>query len=666
MAVGTTFARRMRVSSCLLLAAIFVYGEARAQQPDRPLSILDVPFISQSEALCGGAAAAMVLRYWGERGLDAESFAHLVDRSASGIRTTALVDDLRARGWTTIAVEGTDEAISRELARGRPLLTLVEDRPGTFHYIVLVGATPRAIVFHDPARAPFRTMSRDEFDRRWAAAGRWTAVVLPDTARSEPPVPPALALTGDSSCEGLVADGVRAAQANDLDTAERRLTSALSCRGSAPLRELAGVRLLQRRWPEVSDLAAAALTADPADAYAWRLLATSRFVQNDRDGALEAWNRVEEPRVDLIRIDGLVRTRPRIVERLLAISRAEVLTPQLFTMTRRRLRELPSASSAELEFVPVPSGRAEMRATVLERPLVPDDRWSYVALGVIAAFRREVEISTGAFTGGGERFTAGWRFWPGRPRVSGAFTAPAPWGGVWGVDAFAERQPFTGGEVPASHRRGAHATVSNWVTPWARTELRGGVERWDGRGSFSLVAAGLHFITPGDRVDARIDLSGWQGTDSFGTIEIGGTMRSTRERRGRVFLTRAGIGTATAFAPADIWFAGDTGRARGVPLRAHPVVTEGELRVEQLGRRLAYTSAEVQHWWSRTPGVRLGAAVFLDAVRVDRRVEAGSRGDVDLGVGARLGVPGLPGVMRVDVAKGLRDGATAWSFVYEP
>jgi hypothetical protein len=97
----------MRVSSCLLLAAISLYGEARAQQPDRPLSILDVPFISQSEALCGGAAAAMVLRYWGERGLDAESFAHLVDRSASGIRTTALVDDLRARGWTAIAVEGT-------------------------------------------------------------------------------------------------------------------------------------------------------------------------------------------------------------------------------------------------------------------------------------------------------------------------------------------------------------------------------------------------------------------------------------------------------------------------------------------------------------------------------------------------------------------------------
>lgn len=178
MAIGTPFSAHVRVSSCLLLAAFFGLGEAQARQPGQPLSILDVPFISQSEALCGGAAAAMVLRYWGERGLDAESFAHLVDRSAAGIRTTALVDDLRTRGWTALATEGTDEAVSRELARGRPLLTLIEDRPGTFHYIVVVGSTPRAMVFHDPARTPFRTMSHDEFERRWTAAGRWMALVL--------------------------------------------------------------------------------------------------------------------------------------------------------------------------------------------------------------------------------------------------------------------------------------------------------------------------------------------------------------------------------------------------------------------------------------------------------------------------------------------------------
>ena len=166
---------RKRPAAGVLLAVFVLLGEAEGAQSGRPLTLLDVPFISQSEALCGGAAAAMVLRYWGARGLDAESFAHLVDRSASGIRTTTLIDDVRRRGWDATAIAGTNEAIARELDDGRPILTLIEDRPGTFHYIVIIGATPRAIVYHDPARTAFRTMSRDDFDRRWSAAGHWTS-----------------------------------------------------------------------------------------------------------------------------------------------------------------------------------------------------------------------------------------------------------------------------------------------------------------------------------------------------------------------------------------------------------------------------------------------------------------------------------------------------------
>src|SRR5688572_8077187 len=96
-------------------------GPLSAQPAPQPLSLLDVPFISQSEALCGGAAAAMVLRYWGERGIDADSFAHLVDRSAAGIRTIALIGELRARGWNAASMSGSTEEISRELARGRPV-----------------------------------------------------------------------------------------------------------------------------------------------------------------------------------------------------------------------------------------------------------------------------------------------------------------------------------------------------------------------------------------------------------------------------------------------------------------------------------------------------------------------------------------------------------------
>jgi len=650
----------------VLLAVILVARAAEAGQSSRPLAILDVPFISQSEALCGGAAAAMIMRYWGARGLDAESFAHLVDRSAAGIRTTALVDDIRSRGWTATAITGSNELIARELSDGRPILTLIEDRPGTFHYIVIIGATPRAVVYHDPARTAFRTMSRDEFDRRWSAADRWMALVIPAAAGAEPTSPASSAAVADAPCDALIADGVRLAQGNDLDGAERQLTGALACGGSAPLRELAGVRLLQRRWGEVSDLASAAVAEDPSDAHAWRLLATSRFIENDRAGALYAWNRVGEPRVDLIRVDGLVRTRQRIVEELLPVERSDVLTWPAFVRARRQLRELPSAASAELTFVPVPSGLVELRATVAERSLVPADRASLAAIGLVAALRREVEVSSGALTGGGERITIGWRFWPGRPRVSAAFAAPAPWGGLWGVDAFTERQPFTTDALPTSHRRGAHVSMSEWIAPRVRASIRGGVERWDSVDTFGMFGGGLRVLGIDERFDARIDLSGWKASSSFGTMDAGTTVRSRTDRRGQVFVGRAGVALASVRTPADVWFAADTGRARSVLLRAHPLMTDGQMRVEQIGRQIVYTSGETQRWWTGSARLRIGAAAFVDVARVDRRTEPIARTDVDVGIGARLAVPGVSGTVRIDVAKGLRDGATALSFVYDP
>ena len=140
----------------------------------------------------------MVLRFWGERGLTAESFAHLVDESASGIRTTTLIDDLRRRGWNANGVKGSDAILLRELERGRPTMVLIEDRPGSFHYVVVVASLPSTVVLHDPARAPFRAMARDEFARRWEAADRWVAVVVPDENRT----PSAPACRGDACCRG--------------------------------------------------------------------------------------------------------------------------------------------------------------------------------------------------------------------------------------------------------------------------------------------------------------------------------------------------------------------------------------------------------------------------------------------------------------------------------
>ena len=646
---------------------LFVAGPVLAQPSPRPLSILDVPFISQSEALCGGAAAAMVLRYWGERGVDAESFAHLVDRSAAGIRTTSLVEALRQRGWTVVPADGTDELLTGEMGRGRPVIALIEDRPGTFHNVGVVASTPRAVVFHDPARAPYRVMDRDRFARLWAASDHWMAVIVPAAPAAAEEVPAAREPdSGDMPCDARLEEGIRLAQANRLDEAERTLTAALSCAGAGPLRELAGLRLLQRRWPDVSELAASALAEDPGDAHAWDLLATSRFVQNDPVGALEAWNHVDKPRVDLVAVNGLTRTRHRIVERLLNVDMQALLTPHAWGVTSRRLADLPSAAGTRLEYVPSASGAAELRAHVVERPLLPTDRWSYLGMALTAAARNEVVLTTGSVTGGGETLTAAWRFWRGRPRVGVDVTSPAPWGGLWGVDASAEHQSFEDDRIPVAHRTVGRASVGGWVLPWARVTGRGGVDAWDAGGTFGTIGGTALLASPRERVVVELSASTWWGPSRFATLASAARWRSRTEPRGRVLLASVGVSRASTLTPPDLWFAGDTGRTRSIALRAHPLVEGGEIRVEHLGRRIVHGSVEAQQWWSTRSPIGVGVAVFADVAQVGQRLPVGARTDVDLGAGLRIAVPGVAGAFRLDMAKGLGDGATALSFVFQP
>jgi len=663
---------RVLVLCCAVIVAAHTPRLSAQAEGGAPLSLLDVPYISQSELLCGGAAAAMVLRYWGQRGLDAESFAPLVDRSAAGIRTDTLIADLRRRGWPTSAVEGTLQILRVELTKGRPVLTLVEDRPATFHYIVVVAASEAGIVFHDPARAPFLVMSSGEFDRRWQAANRWMAIVLPadqpasSNGSSRPPEISGgrVAAPQTPACEQRVAGGVQLAQAGDLAGAERSLASAIGC--SAALRELAGVRVLQKRWAEASDLAMAATAADGQDAYAWKVLATSRFVQHDRMGALAAWNETGEPRVDLVRIDGLTRTRHRVVERLMSVEAGSVLTSRDFVRATRRLAELPAARSTRLDYVPVPSGLVELRGSVVERPLLPTSPIVFAAMGIAAIATRDVRLTTGSMVGGGEQAFASWRFWPGRPRVAAGMTTPAPWGGVWNVMAFASRQPFSSPAVQTAHRTGGRMGAADWLSAGLRWSVVGGVDRWNSGPVRGTLGGAVRLLASGDRLDARIGADTWPGRAGFATTDASLTLRSSTGQQGLVLLAATTVQHASRRTPEELWWAGDTGSVRSTLLRAHPMLKRGRLRTDRLGRLLLQGSVEAQQWWHVAGPVRLAAASFLDAASTALRFEGATRHDIDLGLGVRFSAAGMPGIFRIDLGKGLRDGRTAVSFVYEP
>jgi hypothetical protein len=307
----------------------------------------------------------------------------------------------------------------------------------------------------------------------------------------------------------------------------------------------------------------------------------------------------------------------------------------------------------------------ELHAAVAERPLVPSSPVSLAAIGIAAAVRREVTASTGSLTGGGDRLTGEWRFWPGRPRVAFDYQAPAPWGGVWGVIGSFEEQPFDRVEVSTLRRTTARLTLADWATPHVRWSLRGGLDDWRDAGRFVQTGGALRLTSGASRVVGQIDLDAWSGDRAFGVAHARVRMRTSTVPSGWVATGIAGVGLATGGTPADLWFAGDTGLARPILLRAHPVVRDGRLRTAQLGRSVVHGSFEGQRWW-RVSLVSIGAAAFVDTARLDRRFDAGVRRDVDVGGGFRATVPGLGGVVRVDLGRGLRDGTMRVSAVFEP
>ena len=124
-------------------------------QPDE-VTPLAVPYLAQTQLLCGGAALAMVERWWGRRGVFAEDFAALVRPALGGIRTTDLVAAARSRGWDARETERTVEAVQRSLRAGVPVIALIEVARDRYHFVVLLSWDRGQVVYHDPAEGPDR------------------------------------------------------------------------------------------------------------------------------------------------------------------------------------------------------------------------------------------------------------------------------------------------------------------------------------------------------------------------------------------------------------------------------------------------------------------------------------------------------------------------------
>ncbi len=597
-------ARRLAPAGLVALSIVVSVAVPAAAAGQR--SLLDVPYLSQTENLCGGAAVAMVLRYWGERQVYPEDFAVLLDRAAAGIRTGTLADAVKRRGWQAVTFSSTsrsnDDAIDQQLERGRPVIALIEDRPASYHYVVVVGWTRDRVIVHDPARAPFRVLSRAEFERTWAPTGHWALLVLPPEGK--PPLttsaqtiaePPLLR----DQCGGLVQASVRLARAGDTPGAEQGLLAAshLCPRDPAAWQELAGLRFTQSRWRETSRFAERAARLDPDDAHAWELLGTSRFLNDDLDGALDAWNRIQQPHTDVVHVKGATRTRSPIVTRMLDLPPRTLLTSERLGRARRRLNELPVAESTRVEYRPAEVGLAEVDAIVGEQPTFPRGVLAIAAVAAQALVSRDLEVDVAGPTGGGEVWSAEWRWWEHRPLVAFRLAMPSPGRlpGVTSLEGSWERQTYATADPGATdaflqeNRRRAALSFADWATSRLRWEAGGGLDRWSTDTNVSVNAA-LDARLANDRLSLRVSAASWVPlgpSERFLTADVSSAWQSTRDRVAASWTAIAGLSGASERAPLDLWPGAGTGDARAPLLRAHPLLHEGIVSGPVFGRQLA-------------------------------------------------------------------------------
>ena len=671
------------VTVALATAAGSAVGQGRDALPDSPRGVLlDVPYIPQTEALCGGAAVTMVLRYWGDRDVRMSEFAPLAGRDGTGgILTADLHRATEGLGWSATPFTGDRATIQHHISSGRPLIALISVGANRFHYVAVVGVIGDRVVLHDPAISPYQTMEMEDFLAAWAGSRHWAMLVLPPeggvpdqirTASDEPAAEDVLETRVPpdpgprAACAAEVQRGVALARAGETEAAHRTLAAAATeCpTAAAPVRELAALELRSGRAEAAVPLARHAAELDPSDRHTWEVLAASQYLAGDEVASLDAWNRLDPVIIDEVTLATPSRTQQAAILGLVGLEAGQVLTGRDLELSRRRLDMLPAAASTRVDYRPLGDGGVVATAAVAERAALPTPT-SLVFQAVRGVLADEgIGLRAASLLGAGELWMVDWRWSTPRRRIAFGLRVPVagPVPGALTVGGLAERETYVFGTETREDRRRAELKLATWLAPWLRVSTTAAFDRWYELGSFGSLGADLLFVGLDDRASIRVCGEGWVGSAApfaRGDVELGWTSRL--ERRGLVVSARLGGSVAANASPFMIWPGAGTGTGRPALARAHRMLTEGRFNGSLFGRTLGYGGLEAVSWTHLGP-LALGGAAFVDLAAATDRPEPylGTDFQTDAGVGLRLGLPGL-GAVRVDLARGLLDGAVAVS-----
>jgi hypothetical protein len=327
--------------------------------------------------------------------------------------------------------------------------------------------------------------------------------------------------------------------------------------------------------------------------------------------------------------------------------------------SRLRLEALPTVARARVDYRPEEGGGARVEGAVTRHPTHTLGKADLPA-HALRALGGRVELAATDRAELGERAVLAGRVDRGFGAVALALDHPVP--GSPGTVAGWELhhrvlRPRVG---PASGVRLSRSGLRLAIRPppggWARVEGWVGVDRLEIPGEDDAVpGAGFRGRLDGPAgLAVAAEGSRWRG--GAGTGELRVLFRPRPMRGGVEFRASGSLLALSDGAPPDLAprFGGGpsaTHRARGAP--------PGSITLLPPGRRWLHGTAEVARIRATGHGIALGAALFVDGVvGLERSVVASPGGTLGTeprfalhpGVGLRAGVPGVDGLLRVDLA----------------
>ena len=442
--------------------------------------------------------------------------------------------------------------------------------------------------------------------------------------------------------------------------------------------ERGGMRFLEARYAEaVGDLQAALVLRE--DPYARDLLAASLHLLGRTDEALASWNMLGGPKLAKLEITGLSHTKDRVARRELRLREGQPLDLDRLRETRRRLVDVGVFERVTLRPYPRGDGTADLEVALLERHGFASSRTEFAATTLAQLADRRIGLRYANIGGTGAAAGVSWRFAEGRPEVALGLDWPRPFGLDANLRLIARRgrqgylfeEPVertsrgldlalrrvlgarTVGEIGFSYRDRVFSAESPSAVPGTVTGVQLGLER-------------RLLDRTGQRLDAEVhafgalpalggDLSFARGVASLRYEWAPG---SAAEPDGTLLVTRALYGRGTDSLPLDEGFLPGGGPESPFPLRAHRQFEDGVAGATPLGRSLILFNMEVRRTLLSRGPLHLGLAVFYDAARSSRGLQA-TPWQHDVGAGLRFALSGT--IVRIDWGHGLTDGANAWT-----